>query len=163
MINAAYAHLLVNHLPLMAYLIALPLLAYALLTRASPQVFRAAVMVLAMGAFGSFVALRTGEGAEDIVEPMEDVEPTLIHEHEEQGETAAILSFAVCALALLFVAIDRKKPHLRTPFIAITLLATGASVVALARASHSGGIIRHQESRVEFDPSAPPKGEPVAL
>ena len=163
MINAAHAHLLVNHLPLMAFLIAVPLLVYALIARSTPQAFRAAVIVMVLGAFGSINALRTGDGAKELVEPMADVEPTQINEHEEQGETAAVLSFAVTALAIVLVVVDRKKPHLRVLFIGIGLLATIAALLALARASHSGGLIRHQESRAEFDPSAPPKGEPVDL
>ncbi|MEO6149344.1 MAG: hypothetical protein ABIP28_04245 [Mucilaginibacter sp.] len=39
-----------------------------------------------------FIALQTGEGAEEVVEHLQGVNKKLIHEHEEQAETFAILS-----------------------------------------------------------------------
>ena len=149
----------------MAFLIALPLLVYAFFAREAVQAFRAAAIVLVLGGMGGLASLETGEEAEDIVEAMPGVETTMIDEHEEQGEWAARLAIAAMIVALGSVVLEARKPHRRGAIIAVNLLLCAMAFAASARASKSGGEIRHEEARPGYDATKPPAvpGSPVEL
>jgi hypothetical protein len=85
------------------------------------------------------------------------VETTAIHEHEEQADGASIGAFLASGAALACFFVDRKRPQWRGALVGVTLLFTLMAMAGMARASHSGGMIRHQEERPGFDPNAPPK------
>lgn len=143
--NGAHIHLLVNHAPLFALVFGLGLMAYGVL-RTHPAVLRAAMVILVLAAITGLVAMKSGEEAEEVVEELNIVEKSIIHEHEEAAEWAAILGYVVGALALGGLVMGWKK---ETPKLLVygTL---GVGVVALlfmARAASLGGEIRHTEIR----------------
>jgi hypothetical protein len=143
--NAAQAHLALNHLPIIGTLIGFGVLAGGLALR-WPQVRRTGLAVLAFAAVATIPTFLSGEPAEEHIENMTGVLKSRIHDHEEAGEFAIILSSlagAAAALSLIAARMKREKPE--------TWLARGALALALlffltlARTGHLGGLIRHPE------------------
>lgn len=146
--NAAHAHLLVNHLPIIGALLAVPLLGLAVLMRKQRGLVLAAAVVLTIGAVGGGLALASGDAAEDAVEGLPGVREADIHAHEERAEVA--IGFAVAAaLASLIAAgleLDRGVPAPRLAVLGVLALAL-ANAGAMAWTGASGGVIRHTEIR----------------
>jgi len=143
----AYPHLLINHLPIVGALLALPLLALALWTRERGAV-AAAALVLALAGGGAVAALLTGEPAEEAVEHLAGTDEAALEIHEERAEVATIL--AVLA-ALAGLAAARGEGRARA---AAAALAT-ASAAGMAWVGASGGPIRHSELRADVTAAAP--------
>jgi hypothetical protein len=142
--NAIQVHLAVNHVPVIGVPIAAFLLAWAWWRRARDTETAASVL-LALCAVAGFVALRSGEAAEDLAEGLAGVAPGMIHHHEEAAELAFYALAALGAAAAVNAARllqNRPPPAWRLP----ALLAGALLVTALlARAAHEGGLIRHPE------------------
>ena len=98
--NAAHLHLIVLHFPIAGAFLALPLLALALWRRGEAGTTYAAAIVLVIAAAGALVAVETGEGAEEVVEPLAGFSEPDLHEHEERGELALWVSIAAGVLGL---------------------------------------------------------------
>lgn len=157
--NAAHLHLMFNHVPLVTFTLALPLLVFALVKKDIPELFRAAVAVVVIGGASSIFALKTGDAAEDMVEAFPGVETTTIHEHEEAAEAASINAIVTSLIAIAMAVLAHKKPQRRRLWIGLTLFFTLVVGSAMARVTHTGGVIRHEESRPGFDPNATPREE----
>lgn len=156
--NPAHAHLLVNHIPLIAFALALPVLFFALIRREVPEVFRVGVMLVVVGAIASGISMGTGDEAEDLIEQFPNVEHSAIHDHEKQAEPAGNFAIAIGVLSLIGVFVAAKKPGWRVPVIGSVLVLSLLVVAAMVRVNHSGGLIRHEEAHDDFDGKAP-KGE----
>jgi len=142
--NDAQIHLLINHAPLFAtfFGILLGLSGYWLRNKAMMQ---AGMLCLIAAAVTSLVANGTGEGAEELVEDLPGVSHKQIHQHEEAAEGALIAILSVGTLSLLaYVALwrDMQRARLYVLIVSITAL---ASLTALAKVAHDGGLIRHPE------------------
>ena len=154
--NAAHLHLLLNHLPIVGTLLALPLLLLAIGWRKQPAVLGAAVLILAFSAAGAVGANLTGEGAEERVEHMAGVSERTIHEHEERAETATVVSVVtgIAGLGLLGWAARRKEA---SPLaMGALLILTGISAGTMAWTGASGGRIHHPEVRADGGVEAQP-------
>ena len=68
-----------------------------------------------------------------------------IHEHEEMGEKAMWVMYAMGAFALLSVVLIRKKHALANMITIITLLISFVAFGMMMRTGQSGGHIRHTE------------------
>lgn len=146
--NAAQAHLVVNHFPVFAVLFGLVALAWAAV-RSSPEMRRAAIALFVAGGLFSLVALQTGDGAEEAVEDLPGISEATIHEHEEAAELAnvfaVLLSITSAGMGAAFArrASDRATRSLAMSTVALAVI----TCVLLARAAHFGGQIRHPEIR----------------
>lgn len=153
--NAAHVHLLVNHLPIIGAMLAVPLLLLAVLMRKQRGLVIAAAVVLTIAAGGGGLALVSGDAAEDVVEGLADVRKDDVHAHEERAEVA--IGFAVvAALASLAVAgleLDRGTPAPRLAVLGLLVLSL-ANAGAMAWTGASGGVIRHTEIRSGAGPAA---------
>ena len=142
--NAAHLHLMVNHFPLFASLFG-GLIAAVGVYRERTTLIRTGLVLTVVAALGAFVAVETGEGAEEVVEEVTGVSRATIHDHEEAAEAAmwALAAAALLSLAALVVPGRRDRAKYFT-----TLAALGATFVAfalVARAANLGGMIRHPE------------------
>ena len=144
MFNAAQVHLGLNHLPLGFVLVGFPLLAVALLRR-SAELKTTACVLLILSALAAIPTFFSGEPAEEPVEHRSGVSKMVIHEHEEAGELAAILSGVLGGLALaawLFEKLRRPLPSVAWWGL---VLFGAVSLGILIRTAHLGGLIRHEE------------------
>ena len=143
--NAAHLHLIVNHLPIFTTLIGIVILAWGMI-RKSDAIRNIAFVLFIIGAAGSYVALETGESAEDIVEEIATVSHDVIHDHEEAAELS--MWFAVLMGFLSVGALAAKKLHLRFEMSlhAVLLLTAALTAGILMYVAYEGGKIRHPEA-----------------
>lgn len=144
--NAAHLHLALNHLPVLGALFGALLLAIAL-TRRSDELARAGLGVLVVAALLSIAVLRSGDAAEDQVEDIPGVSESMIEEHEEAAEAAAVGLGLAGVVSLAGLVLFRRAPRLpRGWTVAALVLAVVASGL-MGRAANLGGRIRHSEIR----------------
>lgn len=158
--NGLPLHPAVVHLPV-ALAVLMPLIAagfaWALWTgRVRLRAWTAVVALQALLVAGGLVAMKTGEGEEDRVEPV--VPEAAIHLHEEYAEQFIWSAGASLALAALVLA-GRKPPVsnvLAGVFVAATL---GVAGMAL-RVGHAGGQLVYVHGAASA--YAPVSGVPTA-
>lgn len=144
--NDAHLHLLVNHLPILGAFLSLPVLALAFFKEGLGSL-RAGALLLVLAALGAGASMRTGEGAEEVVENLPDVSEPMIEEHEELAEAALAVSI-VGAFAGLGVALwSQRKGEVQRAALAGLLLLNVAEAGVMAAVGRSGGPIRHTEIR----------------
>jgi hypothetical protein len=155
-VNAAHVHLLVNHVPIIGELLALPLLGLALWRRDVGSTLAACLVVAIAGAGGAAADL-TGDGAADAVWDLPGTSKGWLHEHEERGEKAAIVAgiTGIGAIAVGVATARRGSPPMAG--LAAVGVAALASAGLLVWTGAAGGYIRHVEFRDEApEPPAPP-------
>ena len=149
--SGVHLHLLVNHAPIFGSLFALALLVASFVW--APEVLRRTALVVLVGtAIAGAVANLSGEPAEDAIRGFPGVQRAVIHEHEELGEKAYIVSVVVGVLALGALIWKRRAP-IEGPVTFGALI--GAAVVAgmMAYTGLLGGQIRHTEVRPGATPA----------
>jgi len=148
--NDAHFHLVVNHLPIVGTLIGLLVLITGLLLKKS-EVKLTAFGIFIFSAITSIVAFLTGEGAEEVVEDLSGISETLIHTHEEYAESFLILSISLGVIAIVGFIVELKKFKLLKLITILILLIAIANIVLGKYVGTSGGEIRHNEIRGEFN------------
>ncbi len=155
--NAAHAHLLVNHVPIMASLLAVPILALALGLRTYRGLTLAGAALLVMGLAGAGLASWSGDGAAEIVQRIPGVQKDDIETHEHRADVA--IGFAALAALAGVIAVGlevrRATPLSRQVILAVLILAV-ANAAAMGFAGLAGGRIRHTEIRSEPRADATP-------
>ncbi|MBI5184869.1 MAG: hypothetical protein HZA01_03980 [Nitrospinae bacterium] len=154
--NAAHAHLLVNHLPVVGVLFAFLALVLSSIKKRDEMEWGALVLFVVVG-IAVLPAYFSGEGAEKVVEHLPGVAEKLIENHEETAEAAAILTVITGLTALVGIFF---RQHRTKVFLGLYLLSliTGGT---LAYTAKLGGEIRHQEIRKDFVPVQ--KGQGVMM
>jgi uncharacterized membrane protein len=146
-VSSAQIHLALNHLPVVAALLATAALVLgAVFRRASLR--NAGCVLLVVASLAALPAYLSGEGAEEIVEQRPGVAESLIERHEDAAAQALAVTLAagaVAAAALLAVRL-RREQAVRVLY-ALTVVGALASTAAMGRAAHLGGQIRHDEIR----------------
>lgn len=142
--NEAHLHLLLNHFPVVSTLIAAILLVAGFISK-NNGITKSALIIMVLSALVTIPVFFTGEGAEEVVEHIEGVTHDSIEEHEEMGEKAAWIMYAMGALALLSVVLITKKHALARLVTIITLLLSFLAFGMMMRTGQSGGHIRHTE------------------
>jgi hypothetical protein len=147
-VGGAHPHLIVNHLPVFATLIAGLLLAFAWRRRDQVGRLQAALLVLVLAGLSSGAAFLTGIPAEEAVDGLPGVEEHMIHEHHAPALAALVVSVATAALAVVaLVRSGRQSIALGSRWFVWLGIAALASLVLLGWASNLGGLIRHTEIR----------------
>ncbi|MBI4538266.1 MAG: hypothetical protein HY704_01980 [Gemmatimonadetes bacterium] len=144
--NPAHLHLLVNHLPVIGLIIAILLLAAATLARSGALV-RASLGLLVFLAFAAVAVYLTGEGAEEVVERLPDVDDAFIEGHEEAALVAAIATGALGVVSLAGLWRFRRPRTIPGRFAILLLILSLVPAALLTWTAHLGGRIRHQEAR----------------
>ena len=146
--NAAQAHLLLNHIPVLVHLTGIVVLAVGLLLK-SRDVRNVGAWLIVAGALGAIPVYLTGEPAESVVKNYPDVSVLLVEDHQKSALISLVLlEFAGFSALLLNLASWRSKPIAARGavwclLLAVTLLAFGT----IAWTAHLGGLIRHEEIR----------------
>lgn len=142
--NAAHFHLIVNHLPLFAALFGGIILAFGLLLK-QQALTKAGLALAVLTGIGAFVAVQSGERAEEIAEEVAGVVESTIHEHEEAAEVALFASVLLGILALAALAVPERHAAVKRAATTGTLVFTLVAFGLIGRAANLGGFIRHTE------------------
>ncbi|KOY85284.1 hypothetical protein AD998_03150 [bacterium 336/3] len=146
--NAAHFHLVVNHLPIIVPIIGLLVMLGGLILK-SEVIKRTAYAIFILGAIATVPAFVSGEGAEEVLEKMQDVSHKLIHEHEEKAETFALLSYVLGLIAIVGLWSNWKKKGFASVISYITVVFSLVVLFFAKQTGTSGGEIRHPEIRTE--------------
>jgi uncharacterized membrane protein len=147
--NSAELHLLVNHFPIVAIIIAFGLLTGGMIFKSS-QIKRAALVLIIVAAATALVANSTGKGAEEIVEEMQGITHAQIHEHEEMAEKFFFLSAGLGLFASITFFLDWKNKPLKKFFYPLILILIALNIFLGYKTGKTGGEIRHTEVRKGF-------------
>ncbi len=168
--NDAHQHLLVNHLPIFAAFLSIPMLVMTLLLRRERGLLLASVFLLVAAGLGGWLSYTSGEKAWDMIQDVEgkgtamwtsDVDGEAILEHEERAEKASWIAggTAVLGIAVLWAAHRRppENPLPRWPVAGLLFCAIVTSA-GMAYTGNAGGVIIHREIRGDsLDSTTPPK------
>jgi uncharacterized membrane protein len=141
--NEAHFHLIINHFPIILPIVGLIILIIGFLMKAE-LVKRITYGIFIVAAATTFLAMNSGEGAEEIVEEL-GRNHHAIHEHEEHAETFALLSYVLGLFSVIALWLNWKKHPFKDLSMYLVALVSIA-VLFLARAvGQSGGEISHEE------------------
>lgn len=163
-------HPLVVHFPIALLLTAPVLIVLALvLHRQRHALNLAALVVMALGAAGTWAALSSGEAAEEWVDEVGAIRG-ILHDHEEAAEMAFKCSIAMTLLfaAYTFVPWMKSKelPRKWTALAgALFLVAYAIPCLAVANAAHLGGRLVHEQgvrARLTAASGDAPAGAPAS-
>jgi uncharacterized membrane protein len=151
----------VIHFPIALLLVSPVFLILALaMPRRGAQFGVAALVLMALGTLGAFVAVSTGEQAGQLAERTPQIN-ALLEEHEQLADTTR-LTFGILTLiyaALLVVPLFLPKltrPRIRLPLHTAFLLVFLAGTLLLANTAHRGGLLVHQFGVHALMPGSPP-------
>lgn len=145
--NAIHVHLIVNHVPIIATWLAVPLLVLALARLPNRDTWLSAMLLLVVAGGSGAATLWTGEAAEEAIEGYPGIEEARLEEHEGRGKIGAGATLAAGVLALGAWALGTRASSRRAPraAVAATLVIAVVSGSVLAWVGYSGGLIRHPE------------------
>lgn len=144
--NEAHYHLVLNHLPIIIPIVGLLVIIGGFIVK-SEIVKRVAYCIFILGAISAFAAIATGDGAEEVVEHIDGISKSLIHEHEEKAEVFALLSYALGLISVLALWSNWRK-KLYAHYIAYVVIAFCFVVLYFGQQTGTtGGEIRHSEIR----------------
>jgi homoserine O-acetyltransferase len=151
--NAAHAHLLLNHVPVYAEIAGALALGYGLVRKAE-HARDIGLRVLVVAGVASVPAFVSGKNAAPIVAHLPGVERATmrLHHHASADALYAAIAVGVVALAVL---VDRRRARMASFRGAVLVLAGSLVGSALdVRAAQLGGRIRHAETQnASVDPS----------
>ena len=162
--DLAHIHLLLNHFPVIGYIIGGGLFLLSLITK-SDDLKRASLVILLGISLIAIPAYMSGNGAQDAIKSLPGVSKSLIEAHE--GAALVGFGFMEVTGAFAWLALWQFRRLARVPGwnLAIIAVLTLVSLGLMTRASNMGGEIRHAEIRAgqETTPgSANPDPQPGA-
>ena len=142
-------HPLVVHFPIALLTVAPILIVVGLFLKRAPAFLGAALLVMALGTAGAWVAVASGAAAAHVVEGTPGVEP-LLERHEEMAETArtmfTVLTLVFGALVAVPLAIKTELGRsLRVASYGGLLAVYAAALVYLANTAHQGARLGHEK------------------
>jgi uncharacterized membrane protein len=142
--NQAYIHLLVTHLPIFGSVLGGLVLLYGLWTKSNPTKI-AAYSLFIISAIGAGIAYLTGEGAEEAVEHIQGINKNIIEEHEDFAmfSLISLMILGVVSAAAFFL--TQKKSAFTKSASLLVLFISFISFGIAAKTGHLGGQIRHTE------------------
>ncbi|HXF94575.1 MAG TPA: hypothetical protein VNI61_00595 [Gemmatimonadales bacterium] len=144
--NAAYVHLVLNHVPIFGILLGTLLLVTALVER-NDVLKRAALVTLLASAVAAGPVYLSGEPAEEVVEDLSGVSEAAIEGHEGSALVSLVAAGALAMVALAGWWTLRRGRAVARHFVTASLVLAVVAGVLLARTAHLGGQIRHTEIR----------------
>jgi len=156
--NDAHQHLLVNHFPIVAAFLSVPMLVLALLLRKERGLLLASVFLLAVTALTGWASLATGEKAMEYINDKDgegaewaaDVDDHAIAEHEHRAENTMYFAVPTAVLGLVVLVLAHRRPPenpLPRWWIAVLLVGAGLTSAGMAYVGDAGGPIVHREIR----------------
>lgn len=144
--NAAHIHLMINHFPIILPFIAIITRIIAHVIK-SDSMRRYALGILIVGAITSFIAMQSGERAEEIVEELPGISETYIHNHEESAEIFSVITYIAGGIACIALWADIKRNSYAQVIVEIAIVLSVVSLFYAQKTGTSGGEIRHEEIR----------------
>jgi uncharacterized membrane protein len=142
-VNVVQIHLMMNHVPVIAPLVAVVLLATGFIAR-SQHVTRAGLAALVVGAIAALPVFFTGEPAEEVAENLAGVSESRIETHQDSAKASVVFlgALGIAGLAALWAFRRRAVPAgVGGALLVLSLVAAGQ----VAWTAHLGGQIRHSE------------------
>ncbi|MBP4138807.1 DUF2231 domain-containing protein [Flavobacterium geliluteum] len=144
--NEAHYHLVLNHFPIILPIVGLMVIIGGFIVK-SEIIKRTAYCIFIFGALAAFAAMATGEGAEEVVEHMDGISKSIIHEHEEKAELLALLSYVLGIISVLALWSNWKRKSYSN-YVAYAVIVCSFIVLFFAQQTGTtGGEIRHSEIR----------------
>lgn len=156
--DATHIHLMSNHIPLLATIFSLLILAWGLFKSEKSYQNLAMIGFIIAGIF-SIIALQSGEGAEDIVENLAGVNESFIHEHEDAAKTTNWIAIIIALVSLAGFFVRRIKPTLMKGYLWVLLVGSLLSAGMFSYTAYLGGQIRHTEIRPDAAATQIPSGD----
>lgn len=144
--NEAHFHLMINHLPIIFPLVGIIVLIIALIVK-SEHVKRTSYFIFTLGAIATIAAMASGEGAEEVVEKINEVSENYIKKHEEVAEVFAVLSYILGTISLLGIWASLKQKSFSKNISLATIVFAFVILFFAKQTGTSGGEIRHSEIR----------------
>jgi uncharacterized membrane protein len=141
--NEAHFHLIINHFPIILPIVGLIILIIGFLMKVE-LVKRITYGIFIVAAATSFLAMNSGEGAEEIVEEL-GRNHHAIHEHEEHAETFAIVSYLMGLFSVIALWLNWKKHPFKDLSMYLVVLISIAVLFLARGVGQSGGEISHEE------------------
>jgi uncharacterized membrane protein len=154
--NAAHLHSILNHFPVIGFILGMGiLLAGTLLRQAILR--QAGLLILFLMALLCIPVFYSGHEAEEIVEKL--ATQSTIEEHEKAGEWAYYLTLTTGLLSAAAFAASWKGLSFARYATLLAALIGILSTVALSRTAYLGGLIRHTEfsepAAIPMEPMVP--------
>lgn len=152
--NAANLHLILNHFPVILPIVSVFLfLCYFLIKNETSKktILIISYLILIVSAILTLPTFLSGENAEDIVEKLNNVEEVFIESHEELAETFAYLSYLLGAISIIGLWSELKSKSFAKYIYYVSLLFNIIVIAFSIQTAHTGGEIRHQEIRSNFN------------
>lgn len=146
--NGAQLHLALNHIPVILSMVGVAVLLWGWLSKNYEIKKVGLVLVIATAAFAG-TAFLTGEPAEEVLEKLPVFSKELVHEHEEAGEFALIVSIIAGVSAAGTYYLSKKKTQFFSHGLIVTMIILVLSCFTFLRTAHLGGLIRHEEIRTQ--------------
>ena len=141
-------HPLIVHFPIALLMVAPILMIVGLLVKREQAFLTSALIVMALGTTGAWLAVATGQAAGHLAEGFPGVE-RLLERHEEMAETArtmfTVLTLVFAALLTIPWALKREPPRMaRLGSYGALLAVYAGALVYLANTAHQGGRLVHE-------------------
>ncbi len=147
--NGAHWHLVLNHLPIIFPIVGVLVMIAGVISK-SEAVKRTSFMIFIFSAVAAIAAMRTGEGAEEIVEKINGVTENYIEIHEATAETFSLLSYILGGISLLGLWASFKQKSFSSIVSMITLVFAFVVLFFAKQTGTTGGEIIHTEIRSGF-------------
>jgi uncharacterized membrane protein len=148
--NYPHIHLLLNHIPVLIPLFALPVLLWGIIKK-QQQFTRLAYIAFVVAALVTAPVFHSGEEAEDVIELIAPDSKSFIHAHEDAAEWAriSVIVTGLFSIVGLFLSLRKNSnpAWLMYAILALALSTTGT----MAWTALTGGEIRHTEIRADAD------------
>ncbi len=151
--NAAHLHVMLNHFPIFGIMFGFAFLVIGMVFK-KPIHIKSAMWIVIIVALATIPVFLTGEGAEEVIEGYPDISREVIHEHEEWGEKALIVTLLIGIIALIgfLLQIFTKTLSPGVPWVLLILI-LGDFVILYETAEHGGKIIHREFEAGQKTPS----------
>lgn len=142
--SSAHLHLLLNHFPVIGTIIIILVIGYGILKK-DKAIIKTALLITVFISIVTIFAYTTGNGAQQMVEGMDDVTEKYIDEHEDAAGFSFIIMEILGGVSLIGLILFNKKEHYPSWFIAVIVFLLLATASTMARTANLGGKIHHPE------------------
>lgn len=150
--NGAHWHLAVNHLPIIFPVAGAFVMGTALVAK-SEVLKRMAFALFIFGGLWAFLAMATGEGAEEVLLKVDAGAAGYVERHEEAAETFAVLSYVLGAFSAVGLWASFRDKAFSKTVAPVAMLLVIIMIFFARKTGTTGGEIRHTEIRKAYAPS----------
>jgi uncharacterized membrane protein len=145
--NYPHLHLLLNHIPVLLPLFAIPVLLWGIFKN-QEYFTRLAYIAFIVAAIATVPVFYSGEEAEDVIENMTPDSKAYIHNHEDAAEWGRVSVIITALFSVVGLVLSFRKTNLKW-LVYLVLVLSLATVGTMAWAALTGGEIRHTEIRAD--------------